>query len=139
MCDYVEAYRAVNRKARKPHKCWECHKTIEKGEVYEYSSGIFDGDPFSTKRCMDCAELIDYVSSLPETECIDDPIYEHLHDCEYVGYPERGVDDDRGPVPYVDWLLKVGDRWILNKPLIAWRNALEKARSLHPDFDVLPL
>lgn len=47
----------IIRKARKPHKCYECRKEILKGVLYEYSSGIWDGRPDDFKVCMDCVNL----------------------------------------------------------------------------------
>jgi hypothetical protein len=50
------AFSVQNRKARKQHKCCECLRTIEKGEMYRYESGIWDG-PMSFKTCEDCLSL----------------------------------------------------------------------------------
>ena len=44
----------VHRTARKQHKCTECHATIEPGEVYEYVSGLWDGDLNVFKTCIHC-------------------------------------------------------------------------------------
>ena len=59
MCDYVlpQAYKEVIRKARKEHWCCECRQEIAVGEVYEYVSGIWDGEPRSYKTCLSCAQL----------------------------------------------------------------------------------
>ena len=47
------------RRARKEHKCVECHEKIHKGEKYEYISGIWDGEPHSYKTCLPCSEIRD--------------------------------------------------------------------------------
>lgn len=44
----------IERKARKQHKCRLCGKTIEKDEVYVYSSGVWEGDFFSDKEHKWC-------------------------------------------------------------------------------------
>ncbi len=45
------------RKARKEHKCCECHGVIQRGELYHYHHGIFDGNPVHYKVCDDCEVL----------------------------------------------------------------------------------
>jgi hypothetical protein len=52
-CDWTR-----QRKARKKHNCCECNKTIQKGEYYSYSSGIWEHEPYSSKTCGYCAELV---------------------------------------------------------------------------------
>lgn len=48
-----------NRKARKVHKCNECGRVIEKGEIYERYAGICDGDFFTAKTCEGCRIIRD--------------------------------------------------------------------------------
>lgn len=65
-----QAFREVKRKARKEHKCCECHDIIPKGETYIYSSGIWDGEPNSYKTCLSCeAVRNEYMMSTGETVC----------------------------------------------------------------------
>ena len=54
-----ECMTTVWRKARKEHRCCECYRTIEKGEKYQYISGIWDGAPSSFKTCRQCAQIRD--------------------------------------------------------------------------------
>ena len=53
------------RKARKPHKCDYCDQTIEKGEVYDWSKHVYDGDLYEWKSHKKCSlivsEIWDYV------------------------------------------------------------------------------
>jgi hypothetical protein len=49
-------FRQVIRKARRNHKCYECLGEIVPGERYEYSSGVWDGEPASFKVCLSCAD-----------------------------------------------------------------------------------
>lgn len=62
MNEMPSAFRQIIRKARKDHKCCECHGIIQKGEKYRYSSGIWD-DPESFKQCEDCYKLIKEINS----------------------------------------------------------------------------
>jgi len=63
MCEMPSAFQSVTRKAAKQHKCCECGKTIEKGEQYQYSSGIWDGRPASYKQCANCYSVMCAVAS----------------------------------------------------------------------------
>lgn len=45
------------RAARKQHKCCECREPIMPGARYEYTSGIWDGQPSSFKTCLLCVEI----------------------------------------------------------------------------------
>ena len=117
MCDIADVYNLTNRRARKAHKCCECSKRIEVKEVYEYSSGIFNREPFSYKRCLDCVKLIAFIWGLPETDCIDTGIGEHLSDCDYISYDDEleADDDEDRHNSNVDWLDRdrVNRRWML--------------------------
>lgn len=45
------------RKARKPHRCCECHAAINPGDSYEDVAGV-DGNAFVTyKTCGPCVEI----------------------------------------------------------------------------------
>jgi hypothetical protein len=54
MTDSPEAFQSYMRKARKIHGCCECGVAIKPGDKYQYSSGIWDGEPSSYKQCMSC-------------------------------------------------------------------------------------
>jgi hypothetical protein len=43
--------------ARKPHKCGECDRDIEPGEIYERGWGIWDGCLDTHKTCLDCVSV----------------------------------------------------------------------------------
>ncbi len=42
-------------KARKPHRCGECFRTIAPGETYVYASWLMDGDFDVDRQCAHCA------------------------------------------------------------------------------------
>jgi hypothetical protein len=46
-------------KARKAHRCCECHGAILPGEMYHHHHGVWDGEPSDYKVCMDCEALRD--------------------------------------------------------------------------------
>lgn len=53
-CESPSAYRHLERKARKYHRCCECGGVIKPGERYHVHSGIWSGAPGSYKNCADC-------------------------------------------------------------------------------------
>ena len=55
--DGPSAFYSKQRKARKEHQCFECCKKIPVGAVYEYASGIWDGEASSFKTCLRCVGL----------------------------------------------------------------------------------
>jgi hypothetical protein len=58
MCELPSAFKSITRKAAKAHKCCECGSDINKGESYQYSSGIWNGEPDSYKQCLNCYEIL---------------------------------------------------------------------------------
>jgi hypothetical protein len=54
---YPEFQEIKDVKARKPHKCVECRRVIEKGETYQRYSGKFDGAVFTDHTCEECASI----------------------------------------------------------------------------------
>jgi hypothetical protein len=62
---YCDAYTERVRKARKPHVCEGCARGIAVGETYTHVSGIFEGDPFTSRVCGAC-ELDRYIIYLRE-------------------------------------------------------------------------
>ena len=70
MCFYdTEPYECFVRKtpkARKPHQCDECGDTIQSGTVYQRTTGIFDGHPFTHVQCQNCTELRERIIAVEE-------------------------------------------------------------------------
>ena len=86
MCEMPSCYGHEERKARRAHKCCECHGAIQPGEKYHYHHGVWDGEASDYKVCADCEAL--------RTECDRDARhdectpFEGLHDSvEGIGDP----------------------------------------------------
>ena len=47
-------YGCIDRKARKPHRCSECRRTIARGEQYREHSGLWDGHFDTFRWCAHC-------------------------------------------------------------------------------------
>lgn len=73
------------RRARKEHACKECGRVIERGETYQYWTGIEYGEaPETHKMCAHCWETIDYGARL--TGCPRAWWWEKVHDLD----PDEG-------------------------------------------------
>ena len=93
VCDYDPAsvYEAVDRIARKQHRCYECGRPIWPGEAYEKVFGIwYDEGPQTFKTCVRCLALREFVQSNVKCFCwahgnvIDDALETARH------YHEQG-------------------------------------------------
>lgn len=80
MCELPEVFSTTARKAAKQHKCCECGKTIETGEQYQYSSGIWDSRPYSYKQCINCHELMSAAVTREGQYCDEGPSFGMLRD-----------------------------------------------------------
>ena len=58
---YAVFYQEI-RVSRKEHKCVECGNTINKGEKYEVSHGLYDGRWDTHKTCVRCLDLHESLS-----------------------------------------------------------------------------
>jgi hypothetical protein len=79
MADYTDGASIVlhdrNQKARKEHKCSECHRTIQIGETYNVQRAVFDGQADSYKTCAHCQ----VVQSWLQKEC-GGYVYQGVHE-----------------------------------------------------------
>lgn len=57
MCLIPEAFRELERRARRAARCIECGRGIAVGARYLLSSGVWEGVPASYKTCQRCARL----------------------------------------------------------------------------------
>jgi len=55
--DLPEFESTVEVRARKAHRCCECHDTIAIGQTYERMTGKWDGVVKTHKTCLACAEV----------------------------------------------------------------------------------
>lgn len=57
--DGPEFWKRSAPKARKPHRCCECNREIQRGETYQLDTGRWDGDFNTYRTCAQCAEIRD--------------------------------------------------------------------------------
>lgn len=78
------------RKARKTHKCSECGRAIEAGEVYRYCRWVLEGQWDTSKMCGHCEVAAEWLRK----NCggflihgIHEDIREHVDEYAYLGWP----------------------------------------------------
>ena len=65
-CDYDErsdVYHAERMKARKPYRCYECHRGIKPSEQYERVASLYDGSWDIVRTCCRCLDARDYIEA----------------------------------------------------------------------------
>lgn len=92
--DRPEFYSETIRRARKEHECSACGDVIPRGHIYSYTIGKWYGDVQTTKRCLRCDQIFEFLMELS-----DDPV-----DCALgCGHSYEDIFDDHPP----DWILGV--------------------------------
>lgn len=74
-------YHNRTRRAIKPHRCAECNRTIDKGEVYWYATGLYDGYWWSAKSCAHCHEAARWLTEACGGylhEAVDEDLGQHI-------------------------------------------------------------
>lgn len=75
--EYSEFSHTAIVSARKEHECSECAMTIGKGERHEKVTGKFEGDFFTVRTCLFCAEVRD-VFSCGESYALGGQLWEDM-------------------------------------------------------------
>jgi hypothetical protein len=69
MCERVDVFSQVARKATKPYTCSQCFGKIESGERYWRIGVLFDGQWRTYRECGECRKLVDKINvSVPFEE-----------------------------------------------------------------------
>ena len=61
-CEPWTFYNESDRRARKTHRCCECHRTIEPGETYKHIVGKQDSDWSAFNTCAHCQSVTRWLS-----------------------------------------------------------------------------
>lgn len=103
-----EFWTDADRKARKDHLCFECHRTIATGETYTRSAGKYEGRFWDIKRCLHCRTFADIIhrmdrDALEETS-LRDWVWEYgLSPVEMLAYPN--------PMQWLRWSAAFRNKW----------------------------
>ena len=68
MGEQPSCYTHAQPRAKKEHKCCECHGMIPPGETYHRISGVWDGTAETFKRCSVCHEIAEEIDKRIERE-----------------------------------------------------------------------
>jgi hypothetical protein len=69
----------VNRRARKPHRCCECQRTIRVGDIYQRISVGYERTVSSYSSCVACARLSHAFWLVGDGDCA--PLFGELLEC----------------------------------------------------------
>lgn len=79
--DYWEFFAEGWRRARKPHPCGECRRTIDPGESYMRSVGKINGDMSCYKVCAQCRAAAQWLATVCEGwlfDCVEEDLRNHV-------------------------------------------------------------
>lgn len=80
--DILQCYSEVMRKARKKHRCCECCRDIQPGEVYTACVGLCDHGWCTNKVCTDCwSVVVAYFHNGIVFESMWEYLNEHIREC----------------------------------------------------------
>lgn len=89
-CDGPAFFSEYMRKARTIHRCTGCGRVIASKEVYEYVSGLWDGDFCVFKTCKDCLSMRkEFFKTFTYTAIWHD-LREYVNNCDG-GVPEQCI------------------------------------------------
>lgn len=80
------------RRARKPHRCSGCGRTIQPGEVYLHHFDVFEGHANTEKCCLECRNDRHEFCAEHERVCVPSSLLELVGEC--IGEDAEFDDDD---------------------------------------------
>lgn len=90
-CDYSAVWDERKLRARKEHRCSECHGTIKRGETYTRIASLYDGRWTTIRRCEDCSVILCDLGRLTTGGChcytggdLMADLHEHAWECRTV-------------------------------------------------------
>jgi hypothetical protein len=105
--DVPEFSTTTRPKARKPHRCAECHRSVEPGEVYVRAVQKWEGEVSATVFCRDCYAWAMALCQAQRIvcECSGWPLgdlWDEIREfsSEHLGYdPSRDPEDEKDFLP----------------------------------------
>jgi hypothetical protein len=52
----IKTLENATRKAKKPHQCWHCYRTIEANTRYGLQTNVYDGRVYTLRWHLDCQD-----------------------------------------------------------------------------------
>ncbi len=108
-CEPADVWSQRDRKARVPHRCGECQRTVDTGETYRLFKWLYDGRWSSAKVCRHClaaGEWLDVVCGGWPVGMLREELIEHWDEgyCavafgRLIAGQKMGWHDGRDPVP----------------------------------------
>jgi len=108
-CDTADIWTHRDRKARVPHRCRECGRTVAPGETYRLNTWLYDGRWSTSKTCQHClaaGSWLDEVCGGYPVGMLREELVEHWHEgfrsvpfARLIAGQKRRWHDGRDPIP----------------------------------------
>lgn len=104
-------YASSEPRARKPHRCQTCGRTIRPGETYRRGAGMDGSSAWTFKECVHCTAVVTYVLHLWGVDEYDDDLLpdwdpetiEHMRIKAQWRRRWTRMDGDLYPTPRIEW------------------------------------
>jgi hypothetical protein len=90
MCERPDVYDESIIKTRKPHKCYECSRTININDEYTKIKGLWNSKWSNFNYCNSCTQLRKYLENDVGIDCLGiGEIYKELRNCSTIVFDEE--------------------------------------------------
>lgn len=67
----LEMYRSRVQRSRKERVCCACNEPVRAGDLYQYTFGIWDGEPSKYVHCLRCYKILDVLCQRDQSPQMD--------------------------------------------------------------------
>ncbi|MGN1217925.1 MAG: hypothetical protein ACI4TD_08110 [Phocaeicola sp.] len=79
--------------ARKQHKCNFCGGVIEKGEMYDNTTFVFDSSAYTWKSHLHCLNIASYIDDYSDEGITEDDFATWINEYVYENHFDEEIDD----------------------------------------------
>lgn len=116
-------------KARKEHRCWECYRMIQPGELYETVTGKWDGTISTYKTCPHCLESRRWLEEICHSwvyGMVAEDLYNHADEFDAPSFIELTM---LGSWMCNKWVMKNGKQVPVSKVKSLVKSAIKRWRA----------
>lgn len=94
--EFPQSFEQKTLTAEQQETCCECKTTMNVGDQYEYSSGVWSGTPSSFKTCLSCVEIRDEYTAKTGEQTAFTELGSTIHETFYRGFGPREYAEHAG-------------------------------------------